>query len=58
MTDGWTSAGGLGLGLSAPERLVNDFAIELRLDRERTVTHRAVEVAVAMPPSRHCVTMI
>ena len=28
MTDGWTSGGGMGLGLSGAKRLVNDFAIE------------------------------
>jgi serine/threonine-protein kinase RsbT len=27
MTDGWTSGGGLGLGLSGSKRLVNDFEI-------------------------------
>jgi serine/threonine-protein kinase RsbT len=30
MTDGWTSGGGLGLGLSGAKRLVNDFDIETR----------------------------
>jgi serine/threonine-protein kinase RsbT len=28
MTDGWTSGGGLGLGLSGAKRLVNDFRID------------------------------
>lgn len=28
MTDGWTSGGGLGMGLSGTKRLVNDFQIE------------------------------
>jgi serine/threonine-protein kinase RsbT len=28
MTDGWTSGGGLGLGLSGAKRLVNDFEIK------------------------------
>ncbi|HUP79328.1 MAG TPA: anti-sigma regulatory factor [Pirellula sp.] len=28
MTDGWTSGGGLGLGLPGSKRLVNDFEIE------------------------------
>lgn len=28
LTDGWTSGGGLGLGLSGTRRLVNDFEIE------------------------------
>ena len=27
MTDGWTSSGGLGMGLSGAKRLVNDFEI-------------------------------
>lgn len=30
LTDGWTSGGGLGLGLSGTRRLVNDFAIDSR----------------------------
>ncbi|MFD9687185.1 anti-sigma regulatory factor [Kitasatospora sp. NPDC059146] len=28
LTDGWTSGGGLGLGLSGARRLVDDFALE------------------------------
>jgi serine/threonine-protein kinase RsbT len=28
MTDGWTSGGGLGMGLPGTKRLVNDFHIE------------------------------
>ena len=28
LTDGWTSGGGLGLGLSGTRRLVNEFAID------------------------------
>jgi serine/threonine-protein kinase RsbT len=28
MMDGWTSGGGLGMGLSGAKRLVNDFSIE------------------------------
>jgi serine/threonine-protein kinase RsbT len=28
MTDGWTSGGGLGMGLPGTKRLVNDFNIE------------------------------
>jgi serine/threonine-protein kinase RsbT len=28
MTDGWTSGGGLGMGLSGSKRLVNEFEIE------------------------------
>ena len=27
LTDGWTSGGGMGLGLSGSKRLVHDFAI-------------------------------
>jgi serine/threonine-protein kinase RsbT len=27
MTDGWTSGGGLGMGLTGSKRLVNEFAI-------------------------------
>lgn len=30
LTDGWTSGGGLGLGLSGTRRLVNDFSIDSR----------------------------
>ena len=28
MTDGWTSGGGLGLGLTGAKRLVDDFELE------------------------------
>ena len=28
MTDGWTSGGGLGLGLTGAKRLVNEFEID------------------------------
>jgi serine/threonine-protein kinase RsbT len=28
MTDGWTSGGGLGMGLSGAKRLVNDFGLD------------------------------
>ena len=28
MTDGWTSGGGLGLGLTGAKRLVDDFSVE------------------------------
>jgi serine/threonine-protein kinase RsbT len=28
MTDGWTSGGGLGMGLSGAKRLVNEFEID------------------------------
>lgn len=30
MTDGWTSGGGMGLGLSGAKRLVNDFEIDTK----------------------------
>jgi serine/threonine-protein kinase RsbT len=38
MTDGWTSAGGLGLGLSGSKRLVNDFEIESKPGQGTRVT--------------------
>jgi serine/threonine-protein kinase RsbT len=31
MTDGWTSGGGLGMGLTGAKRLVNDFDIESKV---------------------------
>ena len=31
MTDGWTSGGGLGMGLSGAKRLVNEFDIDTRV---------------------------
>jgi serine/threonine-protein kinase RsbT len=31
LTDGWTSGGGLGLGLSGAKRLVNEFEIDTRV---------------------------
>ncbi|THA28213.1 anti-sigma regulatory factor [Streptomyces sp. A1277] len=39
LTDGWTSGGGLGLGLSGARRLVDDFTLE-------TETGRGTQVAV------------
>ena len=39
LTDGWTSGGGLGLGLSGARRLVNDFEID-------TVPGRGTRVSV------------
>jgi serine/threonine-protein kinase RsbT len=33
MTDGWTSGGGLGLGLSGARRLVHDFTIDSALGK-------------------------
>jgi serine/threonine-protein kinase RsbT len=38
MTDGWTSGGGLGLGLSGARRLVDDFDLETEAGRGTTVT--------------------
>ncbi|OHV29745.1 anti-sigma regulatory factor [Pseudofrankia sp. EUN1h] len=37
LTDGWTSGGGLGLGLSGSRRLVDDFSIESRPGAGTTV---------------------
>ncbi|MFF5472352.1 anti-sigma regulatory factor [Streptomyces achromogenes] len=38
MTDGYTSGGGLGLGLSGARRLVHEFALDSRPGRGTTVT--------------------
>jgi serine/threonine-protein kinase RsbT len=38
MTDGWTSGGGLGLGLSGSKRLVDEFDIDTQVGRGTTVT--------------------
>lgn len=38
MTDGYTTGGGLGLGLGGAKRLSNEFAIESALGRGTTVT--------------------
>lgn len=38
MTDGWTSGGGLGLGLSGSKRLVDEFDIDTEVGRGTTVT--------------------
>ncbi len=38
MTDGYTSGGGLGLGLSGAKRLCNDFAIRSAPGEGTTVT--------------------
>ena len=37
MTDGWTSGGGLGLGLSGARRLVDDFDLQTEPGRGTTV---------------------
>jgi hypothetical protein len=47
MTDGWTSGGGLGLGLSGAKRLVHEFAIESILGKgTRVVVVRWREFAI------------
>jgi serine/threonine-protein kinase RsbT len=38
MTDGWTSGGGLGLGLSGSKRLVNEFEIESEVNQGTRIT--------------------
>lgn len=38
LTDGYTSGGGLGLGLGGAKRLVDDFTIETEIGRGTTVT--------------------
>lgn len=38
MTDGWTTGGGLGLGLSGARRLVDEFALESAAGKGTTVT--------------------
>jgi serine/threonine-protein kinase RsbT len=38
MTDGWTSGGGMGLGLSGAKRLVNDFELDSVVGRGTRVT--------------------
>jgi serine/threonine-protein kinase RsbT len=38
MKDGYSTAGGLGLGLGGTKRLVNEFEIESALDKGTTVT--------------------
>jgi serine/threonine-protein kinase RsbT len=38
MRDGWTSGGGLGLGLSGSKRLVNEFEIESAPNQGTRVT--------------------
>lgn len=38
MTDGWTSGGGLGLGLSGARRLVDDFRLDTAPGEGTTVT--------------------
>ena len=38
MTDGWTSGGGLGMGLTGAKRLVNEFDIESAIGQGTRVT--------------------
>ena len=38
MTDGWTSSGGLGLGLSGSRRLMDDFTISSKPGHGTTIT--------------------
>ncbi|MFI5683165.1 ATP-binding protein [Streptomyces sp. NPDC051636] len=50
MTDGYTTGGGLGLGLSGAKRLVHEFAIDTEPGRGTTVT--VIAWAAAVPASR------
>lgn len=38
LTDGWTSGGGLGLGLSGARRLVDEFELDTEAGRGTTVS--------------------
>lgn len=38
LTDGWTSSGGLGLGLSGTKRLMDDFKIDSKVGQGTTIT--------------------
>ncbi|WP_329025998.1 anti-sigma regulatory factor [Streptomyces sp. NBC_00690] len=38
LTDGWTSGGGLGLGLSGARRLVDEFSLDTEVGRGTTVS--------------------
>lgn len=49
MTDGYTSGGGLGLGLSGARRLVQEFALDSRPGRGTTVTITEWVSAVPLP---------
>ncbi|MFI9151003.1 ATP-binding protein [Streptomyces sp. NPDC053367] len=51
MTDGYTTGGGLGLGLSGSRRLVDSFAIDTGRDRGTTVTVVAWATGVPAPRS-------
>ena len=50
MTDGYTSGGGLGLGLSGAKRLVQEFAVDTAPGRGTTVT--ALAWVTPVPPSK------
>ncbi|MET8586621.1 anti-sigma regulatory factor [Streptomyces collinus] len=50
MSDGYTSGGGLGLGLSGAKRLVHEFAVDTAPGRGTTVT--AVAWVTHVPSSR------
>ncbi|HZF92348.1 ATP-binding protein [Streptomyces sp.] len=52
MTDGYTTGGGLGLGLSGAQRLVHEFAIDTGPGRGTTVTAVAWVSGVPAPRSR------
>lgn len=49
MTEGYTTGGGLGLGLSGAKRLVHEFAIDTAPGRGTTVTIRAWASALPTP---------
>jgi serine/threonine-protein kinase RsbT len=51
MTDGYTTGGGLGLGLSGSQRLVHEFAIDTVHGRGTTVTAVAWVTGVPAPRS-------
>ncbi|MFF5025259.1 anti-sigma regulatory factor [Streptomyces collinus] len=50
MSDGYTSGGGLGLGMSGAKRLVHEFAVDTEPGRGTTVT--AVAWVTHLPSSR------
>ncbi|MFI9255181.1 ATP-binding protein [Streptomyces sp. NPDC053069] len=50
MTDGYTTGGGLGLGLSGAKRLVNEFEIDTEPGRGTTVT--VIAWATGVPTAR------
>ncbi|MGX1032838.1 anti-sigma regulatory factor [Streptomyces sp. SAI-097] len=50
MTDGYTSGGGLGLGLSGAKRLVQEFTLDSRPGRGTTVT--ITDWATVLPTAR------